>query len=282
MGDPKKTRKHFKRPLKIWDKANIEAEKTLKLAYGLKNKREIWRTEAMLRKKRHSARSLLALPLEERLKREQQLIKSLARIGIMDEKATLDDVLTLSVESFLERRLQTIVWRKGLANTAIQSRQFITHGHIAIAGKRVTAPSYVVTAEEEGKIGYYAGKKMVLSPPEKEKKKKEEAKVAKADEKPSLKQKFEAAKPAEGTPSSEEAMKAIREAREKAKAAAEQPAAKKEKAEEKSAPKEEKAEKKKEPAKEKKTEEKKEKPVDKKKAKKEEKPKPEKKEEKKE
>jgi len=210
MGDPRKTRKHFKRPLRIWDKANIEREKILKETYGLKNKQEIWKTETMLRKKRNSARSLLALPLEERMKRQEQLLKSLARIGILDAKATLDDVLTLNVESFLERRLQTIVWRKGLANTATQARQFITHGHIAISGKRVTAPSYVIKAEEEGKIGYYAGKKMVLKPPVEEKKK---------GKKKTVKDKFEEAKPAEEKPaeiSSAETMAAVRAAREKA------------------------------------------------------------------
>jgi len=191
MGDPRKTRKQFKRPLKIWDSANIEREKTLKETYGLKNKREIWRTEAILRKKRKSARSLLALPLEERLKREKELLQSLARLGILDEKASLDDVLTLAVESFLERRLQTLAWRKGLANTPKQARQFITHGHVAIGARRVTAPGRIVTLEEEKTLGYYAGKKMVIRPPEKEEK-------AKGKEKPkTIRQKFEEAKPAE-------------------------------------------------------------------------------------
>lgn len=223
MGDPRKTRKQFKRPLKIWDRANIESEKALKQTYGLKNKREIWRTEALLRKKRQSARSLLALPLEERLKRQAELLQSLARLGMVDEKAALDDVLTLSVESFLERRLQTIAWRKGLANTVIQARQFITHGHIAINGKRVTAPGYIVTAEEEKYIGYYGGKKMVLRPPEK---KKEGKKKEKEEKDKTVKEKFEEVKPA-SIPSPQEAMKAVKEAREAAKKAAEEKPAEK-------------------------------------------------------
>lgn len=189
MGDPKKTRKHFKRPLKIWDITHIEREKVLKEAYGLKNKREIWRTEAMLRKKRKSARGLLAMDLEERLKREKELLESLKRIGIVDEKATLDDVLTLKVESFLERRLQTVILRKGLANTAKQARQFITHGLIAINGKKVSAPGYIVKANEEDKLGYYANKKMVLRPAVKEEAKGKEPK------KETLAEKFEGARP---------------------------------------------------------------------------------------
>lgn len=210
MGDPRKTRKHFKRPLKIWDRSNIEREKALKETYGLKNKREIWRTETMLRKKRHSARSLLALALEERLKRESKLLHSLARLGLLNEKATLDDVLTLNVESFLERRLQTLVWRQGLANTANQARQFITHGHIAIAGRRVTAPGCIVRVEQEGKIGYYAGKKMVLKPVAKEKKpaKKKEGTEA---EKKGIREDFEAAKPPEGKPAKEKEEKTKKE-----------------------------------------------------------------------
>ncbi len=84
MGDPRKTRKQFKRPLKIWDKANLEKERALLQGYGLKNKREIWRIETMLRKKRHSARSLLALPLEERLKREKQLLQNCPVSGDRD------------------------------------------------------------------------------------------------------------------------------------------------------------------------------------------------------
>ena len=211
MGDPRKTRKQFKRPLKIWSKAGLEREKVLKVGYCLKNKREIWKAETLLRKKRHNARSLLALPLEKRIKRENELLGSLSRLGILSAKAVLDDVLTLGVESFLERRLQTLVWRKGLANTAGQARQFVVHGHIAIDGRRVTAPSYLVSAEEEAKIGYYAGKKMVLKPAEKDVKKT-------AEKKESVKEAFEAAKPEEPEQNAVDVMEAVRAARKQAKA----------------------------------------------------------------
>jgi len=225
MGDPKKTRKQFRRPLKIWDSASLESEKQLVQGYGLRNKREIWKTETQLRKKRKNARSLLALPLEERLKREKDLMESLARLGILNEKATLDDVLTLKVDSFLERRLQTIVWRKGLANTASQARQFITHGHIAIDSKRVTAPSYLVSSEEEKKIGYYGGKKMVLRPVVKEKK---EAKKQFEEAKPA--EEKEAGKEEKPQASAKETLEAVRKARGKEeKPAEEKEAGKKEK-----------------------------------------------------
>ena len=161
MGDPKKTKKHYESPRKPWDKGRLEREKALKNTYGFKNKKELWRTETMLRKKRINARKLLALPLEERKKREKELLDSLERIGLLTGNATLDDVLSLTVESLLERRLQTMVWRKGLANTPKQARQFITHGHIAVSDAKVDAPGYLVTKNDEDGIEYF-GEEMYL------------------------------------------------------------------------------------------------------------------------
>jgi len=171
MGNPKKTSKHYDRPLRLWDKENLEKERILKNTYGLKNKRELWRVQTTLSKKRKTARQLLAVQPEQRAKKERELLDSLAKLGLVNESAALDDVLTLSVEAVLERRLQTIVWRKGLANSPKQARQFIVHGHIAIKGKKVSAPSYLVLAGDEEKISYY-GKKMQLAPPVKKEKKK--------------------------------------------------------------------------------------------------------------
>jgi small subunit ribosomal protein S4 len=85
---------------------------------------------------------------------EDELVARLKKIGILDETAVLDDVLDLTIEDILERRLQTIVFRKGLAKTIQQCRQLITHGHIAIGNQRVTTPSYVVTKDEESQITY--------------------------------------------------------------------------------------------------------------------------------
>lgn len=163
MGDPHKTRKHFERPRKPWDKERIESEKELKKKYGLRNNEEIWRMRTILRRKRQNARKLLALPLEQRLKREKELIDSLFILGILPKDSTLDDVLGLNIESIMERRLQTLVMRQGLANTALQARQLITHGHISISGRKVTSPSYLVRRDEEKKIGYYK-KKIELTP----------------------------------------------------------------------------------------------------------------------
>lgn len=192
MGDPKKRRKIYESPRKPWDKARIEEENKLKEFYGLKNKREIWRSKTILRGKRQNARKLLAKPLEERLKREKELLNSLMRLGVLREKAVLDDVLTLSVNDLLERRLQTIVWRKGLSNTTKQARQFIVHGHIAVNGRKVDRPSYLVPKEEEEKIKFY-GKPIELLIKKSAKAEIKEEKVSSKDE---LRKKFEETKEA--------------------------------------------------------------------------------------
>jgi len=91
---------------------------------------------------------------EERRKLEKQLLDKLHRLGILPETAALDDVLDLSLEDILERRLQTLVFRRGLAKSIHQARQLITHGHVAIEGKRVSSPSYLVLRDEEAEITY--------------------------------------------------------------------------------------------------------------------------------
>ncbi|MEK6958780.1 MAG: 30S ribosomal protein S4 [archaeon] len=189
MGDPKKRSKNYSKPRKSFQKERIAKEKEARKLYGLKNQREYLQAESAVRGKRTNARKLLALGLELRIIREKELIDSLKRIGILRGTPTLDDVLTLTPEALLERRLQTIVWRKGLANTVKQARQFITHGHIAIDTKRVTVPSYVVTAEDETKMTYY-GPEMVLQ------EKKIKTKVSQ-EKKNQMKDDFEEAKPAE-------------------------------------------------------------------------------------
>ncbi len=161
MGDPKRHRKKYVTPPHPWDKARLEKEAQLVIKYGLRNKRELWRFQNILRKYRRVARDLLGkinLPGKEgeyARAKARAVIKKLARIGVLDENATLDDILNLTVEDFLERRLQTIVYRMGLARTIKQARQLIVHGHIAIDGRRVTAPSYIVEKDEESKISYY-------------------------------------------------------------------------------------------------------------------------------
>ncbi len=50
--------------------------------------------------------------------------------------------------ALLERRLDNVIYRGGLANSRSQARQLVAHGHFAINGKRVDIPSYTVSVGE--------------------------------------------------------------------------------------------------------------------------------------
>jgi len=154
MGDPKKQRKKYEMPRFPWRTDILQGELHLIGEYGLRNKRELWRHKTMLSRFRGIARSLLGMPSEERSKLENQLLNRLHRIGILPETAELDDVLDLNIEGVLERRLQTVIFRRGLAKSIHQARQFITHGHVAIGEKRVFSPSYLVFKDDEERINY--------------------------------------------------------------------------------------------------------------------------------
>ncbi|MDH7564804.1 MAG: 30S ribosomal protein S4 [Candidatus Bathyarchaeota archaeon] len=154
MGDPKKQRKKFETPRFPWRSDVLQEELKLIGQYALRNKHELWRHETMLSKFRGNARLLIGKVPEERKKMEDAMLFRLKKFGILDETAVLDNVLDLTVEDILERRLQTIVFRKGLAKTMHQARQLITHGHIAIGEQRITIPGYLVTKEKENQIAY--------------------------------------------------------------------------------------------------------------------------------
>ena len=94
---------------------------------------------------------------------ERELLGKLKRLGIIHETAVLDDVLDLTIEDVLERRLQTMVFRKGLANSFHHARQLVTHGHISIGERRVTSPSYLVTRQDENQVSY-ASKSPLINP----------------------------------------------------------------------------------------------------------------------
>jgi len=154
MGDPKKQRKKYETPRFPWRTDVLQAELKLLGQYGLRNKRELWRHKTMLSKFRGIARSILAMPEEEGEKLKTQLLRRLNRLGILPETAVLDDVLDLAIEDILERRLQSFVFQKGLAKSVHQARQLITHGHVAIGGRKVTSPSYLVLRDEQTSVEY--------------------------------------------------------------------------------------------------------------------------------
>jgi small subunit ribosomal protein S4 len=154
MGDPKKQRKKYETPRFPWRTDTLQAELKLIGQYGLRNKRELWRHETTLSRFREIARSLLGESTEKRQKTEKQLLDRLNRIGVLPETAMIDDVLDLTINDVLERRLQTIIFNKGFTKSIHQARQLITHGHITIEGQRITSPSYLVLKDEEALVAY--------------------------------------------------------------------------------------------------------------------------------
>ncbi len=157
MGDPKFSRRKYDTPSHPWQGTRIKEENELIKKYGLKNKRELWKVQSELRNYRRQGRNLLArlrLGEEQAQKERIGLLKKLAKLGVLPEDATLDDVLALDVERMLERRLQTLVYLKGLAYTPKQARQLIVHGHTVVNERKVTVPGYLVKKLEEATIAY--------------------------------------------------------------------------------------------------------------------------------
>jgi len=162
MGYPGKNRKSYDTPKHPWQAARIAAEVELVKKYGLRNKREVWKAHSDLKNYRELARKLLAESAKGKLaghvkKQADDVLNKLKRFGMLKQDAELDDILSLDVTSFLERRLQTQVHKQGLANTIKQARQFIVHGHISVRGRKVTVPSYLVSTDEELLLDYYNG-----------------------------------------------------------------------------------------------------------------------------
>ena len=152
MGDPHKPKKMFRRPRRIWTTEQLNAELYVIGSYGLRNKRELWRAQSEVARFRNQARALLALPTEVRQGKETQLLTFLNRLGLVNQSATLDDVLNLKIEDLLERRLQTIVMKNGQTKSPQQARQMVAHGHVSLGNRIVNIPGYLVRREEEQQI----------------------------------------------------------------------------------------------------------------------------------
>ena len=157
MGDPRRFKKKYKKPAHPFQKERIMEELEFLGRFGLRNKREFWKSRTMLGNWRGIARHSRTLSKEKSLNVQQTLITKLKRLGILGPEAEFEDVLHLTVEDVLKRRLQSLVYEKGLASTIYQARQYIVHGHIQVRNKKVNAPSYIVKKDEEDLISFVAG-----------------------------------------------------------------------------------------------------------------------------
>jgi small subunit ribosomal protein S4 len=161
-------KKKYSMPRNMYDSARIEEEGDLMNRYGLKNKKEIWKAKAEIDKLRARAKELITAEEADR----EELFNRLKKIGFGVNKVA--DILALDKEDWLKRRLQTVVYEKGLAATPKQARQFIVHGHVTVDGKVVNVPSYVVKVDEEDKIDCKIDVENASGGEEKSKKKKAE------------------------------------------------------------------------------------------------------------
>ena len=149
--------KVFTTPRRPFEKARLDQELKLIGEYGLRNKREVWRVKFALAKIRKAARDLLTLEEKDprRLFEGNALLRRLVRIGVLDEgRMKLDYVLGLKVEDFLERRLQTQVFKLGLAKSIHHARVLIRQRHIRVRRQVVNVPSFIVRLDSQKHIDF--------------------------------------------------------------------------------------------------------------------------------
>ena len=160
MGEPKFSRPRTQTPTHPWKQARIDEENDLKERYGLKKvggMREIWREKSALRRHRNQAMKLIGRVDSTEghyAKEKEQLLNSLTKKGLLQTGADVGDVLEINVEHMLSRRLQSVVYYKGLAPSMRAARNLIVHGHICIGDQRMTVPGYHVLKEEEDSLQY--------------------------------------------------------------------------------------------------------------------------------
>ena len=160
MGEPKFSRPRTQTPTHPWKQARIDEEHDLKERYGLKEvggMREIWREKSALRRHRNQAMKLIGRVDSTEghyAKEKEQLLDSLTKKGLLQTGADVGDVLEINVEHMLSRRLQSVVYYKGLAPSMRAARNLIVHGHICIGDQRMTVPGYHVLKEEEDSLQY--------------------------------------------------------------------------------------------------------------------------------
>jgi len=148
-------RKTSKVPRKPFDKDRLINELRVVGAYGLRCKRECWRVQLALAKIRKAARTLMTLDESDprRLFEGDALLRRMVRLGVLKEnERKLDYILGLTLNQFMERRLQTLVAEKKLANSVHHARVLIRQRHIAVGKQMVNIPSFMVRVSSEQHI----------------------------------------------------------------------------------------------------------------------------------
>ena len=177
--------KTYVTPRRPFEKERLDQELKLIGEFGLKNKREVWRVKYTLAKIRKAARELLTLDEKDarRLFEGNALLRRLVRVGVLEEnRMKLDYVLGLRVEDFMERRLQTQVFKHGLAKSIHHARVLIRQRHIRVRKQVVNIPSFVVRLDSEKHIDFSMKSPFGGGRPGRVKRKNMKKKSKKADE----------------------------------------------------------------------------------------------------
>ncbi len=152
----KRKHKSYSRPKRPFDKTRIEKEAEIKEEYGLKNKVEIWKADSSIKSIREKAKKLISAGHEK----QKAFFETLKKIGFKAD--SISDVLSLEKKDYLNRRLQTVVFKKRLARSPKHARQMIVHKKILVNGRAINSPSYTVPAEFEEKISVKAAPTKIL------------------------------------------------------------------------------------------------------------------------
>jgi small subunit ribosomal protein S4 len=142
----KRKHKQYSKPKRPFEKTRIDEEGEIRKEFGLKNKKEIWKAEAKIKNMREKAKNLIKADEKE----QKALFVKLNKDGI--KVNSIADILSLDKKDYLNRRLQTVVFKKGLTKSVKEARQKIVHRKVLVNDKIIDKPSYTVPVELENKI----------------------------------------------------------------------------------------------------------------------------------
>ena len=154
MGDIKRFKKKYSTPMHPWNATRIKLEKEIRSKYGTGSKKEIWKMESVLKDFKGQAKNLLVRTDTQANKEREQMHARMVRLGLIKRTSGVDDILGLQLRDVMNRRLQTIVYRRKMARTIRHARSMIVHEHVLVGGKKITSPSYLVLADEESTISF--------------------------------------------------------------------------------------------------------------------------------
>jgi small subunit ribosomal protein S4 len=110
--------------------------------------------QAILRNFKNQAKDLIKRSDEDAKNQQKLLMAKLLKMGLIEQEIEVEKILDIPMDDLFNRRLQSVVFKQGLAHSMKQARQFIVHGHITVNNKVLDVPSYIVKKGEEELIGF--------------------------------------------------------------------------------------------------------------------------------